>query len=124
MLATKSGHQIWSTNKGCHYDKSCNFLATVALFPSGLPGRRNDGIQRTSPQRTFQICRGIPSGRARFASIRGATARQRQMKDVDLHRCFAAETLGTAFLLAAVVGSGIMGERLAGGNLAIVLLAN
>jgi glycerol uptake facilitator-like aquaporin len=36
----------------------------------------------------------------------------------------AAEFLGTAFLLAAVVGSGIMGERLAGGNLAIALLAN
>lgn len=35
-----------------------------------------------------------------------------------------AEGLGTAFLLAAVVGSGIMGERLAAGNEAIVLLAN
>jgi glycerol uptake facilitator-like aquaporin len=32
--------------------------------------------------------------------------------------------VGTAFLLAAVVGSGIMGERLAGGNVAIALLAN
>jgi glycerol uptake facilitator-like aquaporin len=37
---------------------------------------------------------------------------------------FAAEFLGTAFLVAAVVGSGIMGERLAGGNVAIALLAN
>jgi glycerol uptake facilitator-like aquaporin len=35
-----------------------------------------------------------------------------------------AEFMGTAFLLAAVVGSGIMGEQLAGGNLAIALLAN
>ena len=35
-----------------------------------------------------------------------------------------AEALGTAFLLAAVVGSGLMGERLTGGNVAIVLLAN
>ncbi len=35
-----------------------------------------------------------------------------------------AEFLGTAFLLAAVVGSAIMGERLAGGNVAIALLAN
>jgi glycerol uptake facilitator-like aquaporin len=34
------------------------------------------------------------------------------------------EALGTAFLLAAVVGSGIMGERLAGGNVALALLAN
>ena len=35
-----------------------------------------------------------------------------------------AEAIGTAFLLAAVVGSGIMGDRLAGGNVAIALLAN
>lgn len=35
-----------------------------------------------------------------------------------------AEGLGTAFLLATVVGSGIMGERLAGGNEAIALLVN
>jgi glycerol uptake facilitator-like aquaporin len=39
-------------------------------------------------------------------------------------RRMAAEGVGTAFLLAAVVGSGIMGERLAGGNVAIALLAN
>jgi len=35
-----------------------------------------------------------------------------------------AEALGTALLLAAVVGSGIMGETLAGGNVALALLAN
>lgn len=35
-----------------------------------------------------------------------------------------AEFLGTAFLLATVIGSGIMGERLAGGNVAIALLGN
>jgi glycerol uptake facilitator-like aquaporin len=39
-------------------------------------------------------------------------------------RRVVAEGVGTAFLLAAVVGSGIMGERLAGGNVAIALLAN
>lgn len=39
-------------------------------------------------------------------------------------RRLTAEALGTAFLLTAVVGSGIMGERLAGGNVAIALLAN
>src|SRR5215471_3898467 len=39
-------------------------------------------------------------------------------------RALVAECVGTAFLLAAVVGSGIMGERLAGGNTAIALLAN
>ena len=43
---------------------------------------------------------------------------------MNLARRAAAEALGTALLLAAVVGSGIMGERLAGGNVAIALLAN
>ena len=41
-----------------------------------------------------------------------------------LSRSLVAETLGTAFLLAAIVGSGIMAERLAGGNVAIALLCN
>jgi glycerol uptake facilitator-like aquaporin len=41
-----------------------------------------------------------------------------------LGRRLCAEFVGTAFLLMALVGSGIMGERLAGGNAAIVLLAN
>jgi len=39
-------------------------------------------------------------------------------------RKLLAETLGTALLLAVVIGSGIMAERLAGGNVAIALLAN
>jgi glycerol uptake facilitator-like aquaporin len=43
---------------------------------------------------------------------------------MNLPRRLAAESVGTAMLLAAVVGSGIMGERLAGGNVAIALLAN
>jgi len=42
------------------------------------------------------------------------TARQR----------LGAEFLGSAFLLATVIGSGIMGERLSGGNVAIALLGN
>jgi glycerol uptake facilitator-like aquaporin len=43
---------------------------------------------------------------------------------VTLARKLVAEALGTALLLATVVGSGIMGESLAGGNVAIALLAN
>lgn len=39
-------------------------------------------------------------------------------------RTFAAEALGTAFLLIAVTGSGIMAQTLAGGNAALALLAN
>ena len=42
----------------------------------------------------------------------------------DLPRRLLAEALGTAFLLATVVGSGIMAERLADGNVALALLAN
>lgn len=42
----------------------------------------------------------------------------------DLQRRLFAEVLGTALLLAVVIGSGIMAERLAGGNVAIALLAN
>jgi glycerol uptake facilitator-like aquaporin len=43
---------------------------------------------------------------------------------MSLGRVAAAEAIGTAMLLAIVVGSGIMGERLAQGNLAVALLAN
>ncbi len=43
---------------------------------------------------------------------------------MTLIRRVTAELVGTAMLLAIVVGSGIMGERLAGGNAAIALLAN
>jgi glycerol uptake facilitator-like aquaporin len=42
----------------------------------------------------------------------------------SLSRRVAAEFLGTAFLVAAVVGSGIMAERLSGGNVALALLVN
>jgi glycerol uptake facilitator-like aquaporin len=42
----------------------------------------------------------------------------------QIGRRAAAEALGTAFLLAAVVGSGIMAERLSGGNVGLALLAN
>jgi glycerol uptake facilitator-like aquaporin len=41
-----------------------------------------------------------------------------------LSRCVVAELVGTALLLAAVVGSGIMAERLSGGNMGLALLAN
>lgn len=43
---------------------------------------------------------------------------------ISLARRATAEFLGTGLLVATVVGSGIMGERLAGGNVAIALLAN
>lgn len=45
-------------------------------------------------------------------------------KPAPLSRRLVAEGMGTAFLLMTVIGSGIMGERLAAGNTAIALLAN
>jgi glycerol uptake facilitator-like aquaporin len=45
-------------------------------------------------------------------------------ENISFARRLGAEALGTALLLATVVGSGIMGERLAGGNVALALLAN
>lgn len=52
------------------------------------------------------------------------TAKPLTAAKIDLRRRVTAEAVGTAMLLAAVVGSGIMGERLAGGNMAVALLAN
>lgn len=46
------------------------------------------------------------------------------MAQTDLRRRLVAEALGTALLVAIVVGSGIMGEQLSGGNAAIALLGN
>ena len=43
---------------------------------------------------------------------------------MDLRRALLAEALGTLLLLAVVIGSGVMAERLAGGNVALALLAN
>ena len=43
---------------------------------------------------------------------------------MTLTKKFVAELVGTAMLLAAIVGSGIMAERLSGGNTAVALLAN
>ena len=58
------------------------------------------------------------SGAAASASLEPPLAR------FNLGRRVAAEALGTALLLAIVVGSGITGERLAGGNVAVALLGN
>jgi glycerol uptake facilitator-like aquaporin len=47
-----------------------------------------------------------------------------RVRPATLSRRLAAETIGTSLLLVAVVGSGIMGERLAGGDVAMTLLVN
>jgi glycerol uptake facilitator-like aquaporin len=63
----------------------------------------------------FPKWRATPRERVRFGSAVAA---------VHGSRPLVAEFVGTALLLAAVVGSGIMGERLANGNVAIALLTN
>ena len=54
----------------------------------------------------------------------GSSIHGLRQPDALTGRRLFAEWLGTAFLLAAVVGSGIMAERLAGGNVALALLCN
>jgi len=58
---------------------------------------------------------GIRSSKAKHANV---------MSETPLPRRLFAEALGTAFLLATVVGSGIMADNLAGGNVALALLGN
>src|SRR5437879_9709835 len=80
----------------------------VCLFTSHLPCR----LDRTSRSRAQ--CRP-----ATEVVVAVTTTQQ-----FTLARRVTAESVGTALLLAAVVGSGMMGERLAGGNVAVALLAN
>src|SRR5579859_651161 len=50
--------------------------------------------------------------------------KESQLNNVSLVKRAASEAIGTAYLLAAVVGSGIMGERLSGGSVGLALMAN
>src|SRR5262245_44155416 len=120
----------------------------TAQLPRGTAGRRSLRLQ---PHRTSraQPAHGEPSPEG---THRGRSARARTARHVDLlpappgttptalrhprsaeapddrdgaaRRAVTAEAVGTALLLAAIVGSGIMGERIAAGNVAIALLAN
>lgn len=56
--------------------------------------------------------------------LNATAARPHSVAGNSRARAYAAEFLGTALLLAAIVGSGIMGERLSNGNHAVALLAN
>jgi glycerol uptake facilitator-like aquaporin/protein-tyrosine-phosphatase len=76
-----------------------------------VPGKRYEDWKVADP-----AGKGLDEVRAIREDIRARV--------LALARRAAAEALGTALLLAAVVGSGIMGERLCGGNVAIALLAN
>ena len=73
-------------------------------------------------RRRIELLASLPLEKLDRLALEQAGRGNRQA--VSLGRRLVAEGLGTAFLLAAVVGSGIMGERLAGGNVALALLAN
>jgi glycerol uptake facilitator-like aquaporin len=60
----------------------------------------------------------------RLLAVPAIAAPENSVLCMTLSRRIVAESLGTAFLLSAVVGSGIMAEKLASGNMAIALLAN
>jgi glycerol uptake facilitator-like aquaporin/protein-tyrosine-phosphatase len=99
-------------------------------------------VQGTPETNKTDISRGFPFAgpenqpvsvaASRHAQPHGVEKRNRQRwasragpaMNFPLRSRAAAEFLGTAFLLAAVVGSGIMGERLAAGNVAMALLSN
>jgi len=71
--------------------------------------------------------RPVPESPAEEHRQAGAPERNRQYRPAmkfNLRARVVAEFLGTGFLVAAVVGSGIMAERLSAGNTAIALLAN
>ena len=76
----------------------------------------------------INLLMNLPVEKGRPAGVEERAGRDRQgprrSRSVSLSRRAFAEGLGPALLLAAVVGSGIMGERLSGGNDAITLLAN
>jgi len=58
------------------------------------------------------------------ATLQTGASLEPPLHPFSMSRRLLAEALGTALLLAIVIGSGIMGERLAGGNVAIALLGN
>ena len=72
----------------------------------------------------IQLVHGVAAGQARLVVAQESPDLHRTVRRVTLARRLAAEFTGTALLLAVVVGSGIMGERLAAGNVAVTLLAN
>jgi glycerol uptake facilitator-like aquaporin len=63
-------------------------------------------------------------GRVKAATNGGRLMANETLASPSLGRRLAAEGIGTFFLFAAVIGSGIMAERLSGGNAAVALLAN
>ena len=86
-------------------------------------GLARQAVAAAPPRRDRPAARGGPQ-RHEGRSAAGDASLEPPLETFGLAHRLAAEALGTALLLAIVVGSGIMGERLAGGNDAIALLGN
>ena len=115
-----------------------NDLPAVAATSFALRVRKGLRIKQTCLQPTTMPLRGRPafafaffswpmSAIAMFQQLVFAEPHAKiltRMATTTLAKRATAEFLGTAFLVATVVGSGIMAEHLAGGNVALALLAN
>jgi len=97
--------------RGCTQKRQHKYEHSVSSYPR-VEGHLHHHEHRPESVaaniRTFEYPNGMPV----------------ESNQITLARKAVAEFLGTAMLLATVVGSGIMGERLAAGNIAIALLAN
>src|SRR5207249_697238 len=93
-----------------------------AVFQRRKPAPARSAAAENSMSRAARAARE-PSAREARSAFAGE-ADKGYRRAMTLTRRLVGEGLGTAFLLVAVVGSGIMAERLAGGNAAIALLAN
>src|SRR5688572_26908399 len=91
----------------------------MARVPPGIPAARSphQGVHQPADRIAGSHETQGTAGRHR------KTARHGNAR-LTLGRQLVAEGLGSLLLAAAVIGSGIMAERLAGGNAAIALLAN
>lgn len=112
----------------------CNLLGAGSADTSAVE-RPISGVERCHKTVNVQPlelrCRESRNGRLRIAGFRndyaGLLDQDRKFGGTmgySLSQRLAAEALGTGLLLATVVGSGIMAEALAGGNVALALLGN
>ena len=107
-------------------------LAQDARRRGGVPADDDRGAVLSEVRLRADRARGSPRLRARLGRIHIRVSRvgdrdekaPGRVMDPERARRLVAEAIGTAMLLAAVVGSGIMAERLGGGNQALALLAN
>ena len=138
--AIRKSMELWI---GCVAGALADDEYVAKLARRRLRGHRHRGHARLQRGRCASVSRGRRARRrgARVANRRHIRQRVRSRHEaadrrraaaqsaaaepaMSRSRRLAAEFVGTALLLAAIVGSGIMGERLAGGNVAIALLAN